>query len=177
MSTIINIFAFVGFIFLLGVLIYYAYKYFKHKQLLKDISLIYPPGDYMQQTGIKCPDYWVNSGSDSNGNYECQNRFNVPVVKNSNPSCANVKCTATNDNTKAYFNSVPRGKTWEYGNPDGLKSMTDQDKYDFVTGDPGSATANRCNWINCCGGSSGTKSSWTGVYEVCQNPDPSQVAK
>lgn len=177
MSTIINIFAFLGFIFLLSVFIYYVYKYFKNKQLLKDISLVYPPGDYMQETGIKCPDYWVNSGTDSNGNYECQNRFNIPVIKNRNASCENVNCTATNDNNKAYFNSVPNSKTWEIGNPNGLKSMSDQEKYDFLTGDAGSATSNRCNWINCCGGSAGTKSPWTGVYDICQNPNPSQVAK
>jgi len=179
MSTVINIFAFIGFIFLLGVLIYYIYKYFKYRQLKKQLSEIYPPGDYMQQTGMKCPDYWVNSGKDNNGNYECQNRFNVPVVKNSNPMCTNIKCSSAVDTNKAYFNSVKDNRTWEYGDPNGLSSLTDKEKYDFANGTPGNppnnATANRCDWINCCGSSSGSKGTWTGIYNICENPDPSKV--
>ena len=41
----------------------------KNRTEKRIMSEINPPGQYMQNSGIKCPDYCVNTGIDSNGNY------------------------------------------------------------------------------------------------------------
>ncbi len=76
-SIIINILAVIGLIVIISYLIYYLYQYLQQRTNLKIASEINPPGDYMQNTGIKCPDYWVNTGVDANGNYICKNSFNI----------------------------------------------------------------------------------------------------
>ena len=77
MSLIVNIFAGFGLITILVFLIIYIVAYRRNQLLRYQASLINPPSEYMQNTGIKCPDYWVNTGVDDKGNYICKNYFNV----------------------------------------------------------------------------------------------------
>ena len=155
-SIIINILAFIGVIFIVVIIIFYIYKYYQKKNHQKIISDIFPPSDYMQNSGIKCPDYWVNVGIDKDGKYICENKFNVSVKPNSN-----FKCNDTNNRT--YFEPTDSKKTWEYGDPNGLKTYTEKEKSDFVNKD-------RCSWINNCGPEEGLHAVWTGVEDICNNP-------
>ena len=155
-SIIINILAFIGVIFIVVIIIFYIYKYYQKKNHQKIISDIFPPSDYMQNSGIKCPDYWVNVGIDKDGKYICENKFNVSVKPNSN-----FKCNDTNNRT--YFEPTDSKKTWEYGDPNGLKTYTEKEKSDFVNKD-------RCSWINNCGPEEGVHAVWTGVEDICNNP-------
>jgi len=173
MGVIVNILASIGLIVIISFLIYYTYVYIKYRAEQKDISQINPPGEYMQNTGIICPDYWVNIGVDSNGNYLCKNSFNIPTANTKTGSCKNVTCADSNQQT--VFTPIDSGKTWDYNNPHGLTSLSDKDKYTFVTSSaPSTATSNnRCNWLNCCGPNGNTQAIWSGVNEVCNSPPAS----
>ena len=71
------------------------------------------------------------------------------------------------------FPVIPEGKTWEFGNPGGLTTMTDKERWDFVRtkveGNP-----SRCDWVNNCGPASGIKGVWQGVSKICNMSDPAQ---
>jgi hypothetical protein len=160
MSVIINILAAVGLIVIISYIVYYLYTYFKNQQFQATIAEMNPPPSYMQSTGINCPDYWVNMGSDSNGNIQCKNSFNIPAQ-----SCP----------SQMSFTPIPKDETWEYGNPNGLTSMTDSDKYNFLNSSVSSVqgSMSRCAWINQCGPSPTTQGIWEGVNEICNSPAPS----
>ena len=172
MSVIVNILASIGLIVIIGYLIYYLYIYIKYRNAIKNTSQINPPGSYMQNAGIMCPDYWVNTGTDSKGNYTCKNSFNLNTTPSTSASCANFSCATNNETT---FTSIPSGQTWDYNNPNGLTSMSDQDKFTFVTTSaPSNNTANnRCKWLNCCGPNNNTQAIWSGINEVCNTPPAS----
>jgi hypothetical protein len=170
-STLVNIFAFIGFIVIVIYLIYYLWNYLQKLNAAKIDSNTNPPSEYMQQTGIKCPDYWVNVGVDSNGNYICRNSYNINV-NNSNTSgnCSNVQCYADPDKKEVNFSPITSGYTWMPNNPDGLTSYTETDKQNFVK-DPGSANTSRCDWLKCCGPkiseSNNYDAVWLGVNDYC----------
>lgn len=164
MSVVVNILASIGLIVIIAYIVYYLYNYIQNIQTQQNVAQMNPPGSYMQNSGIQCPDYWVNTGIDNNGNYVCENTFNIQT--NSNSQC--------NPN-KMVFSPVTNGYTWDYGNPNGLKSLTDQDKYTFsekitATGVQGSIS--RCNWINSCGPSTTVQGIWSGINEICNSPPP-----
>ena len=159
MSVVINILAIIGLIIIISYLIYYIWIYFKYQSIKNHIAYINPPGQYMQNSGIKCPDYWVNTGVDANGNYICKNSFAIQTQTNS-------KC---NSDTMS-FTPIDNGKTWEYNNPYGLTSYSDNDKYNFVTNNAVPGSVSRCDWINKCGPSSNIQGIWSGVNEVCNSP-------
>jgi hypothetical protein len=165
MSVIINILASIGLIVIISYLIYYAYEYAKYKSHLKTVSEINPPPTYMQNSGIKCPDYWENIGVDNKGNYICKNSFGLSSGKNDgNSFCSNVQCYDENNQTS--FPSIKSKYTWEFGNPNGMTSLSDKEKYDFVN------SSNRCKWLNCCGPSKNIQAVWSGVNETCNTaPD------
>ena len=165
MSVIVNIFAAIGIIFLILFSIYYLFKYFKNRTEKKIISEINPPGQYMQNSGIKCPDYWVNTGIDSNGNYICKNSFNIASVNPTTGTAAG-KC----DSTQMVFTPIQSGYTWEYGNPNGLTSYTSSEKYNFLNTTNSTSPLTRCQWINSCGPSSNVQGIWSGVNDICNNP-------
>jgi len=141
-----------------------------------------PPSQYMQQSGIKCPDYWVNTGVDDKGNYICKNMFhlnvNTSTVKNKeedSATCADVKCFNDSSERTIKFSGIDNKNTWEPNDPNGKKSYTDKEKYKFVT-DKGTGTTARCDWIRCCGGGAtdidstkswNTKGVWQGVQNTC----------
>ena len=170
-NIIINILAIVGLVILISYLISYIYYYFKSRKEQSLMSQVNPPSNYMQQSGIKCPDYWVNTGVDDNGNYICKNMFNLNVQNSTTPeagSCMGIKCYADGIGTDktVKFSSVNEKNTWEPNNPNGKTSFTDKEKYSFVN-DSGTGTTSRCDWIKCCGSNSDTKGVWQGVQNTC----------
>ena len=150
-EIVINILAVIGLIILLSYLISYLYNYFKERAATKLNQQINPPLSWVQQTGIKCPDYWVNTGVDSDGNYICKNSFNLNIKKKSTSECNNVSCYNNLEDKTVNFVSIPSGYTWELGNPSGLTSYTSQEKYDFVNKSGTNADNSRCDWVKCCG--------------------------
>ena len=160
MSVVINVLAAIGLIVIISYSVYYLYKYYEHKQFKKDIGEMNPPPSYLQNVGLSCPDYWVNMGNDSNGNIICKNSFNVPVGNQT-------KCPS-----KMSFTSLPAKKTWEYGNPNGLKSLSDVERYNFLNDSTVPNGMTRCDWINNCGPSPSVQGIWQGVNEICNAPAP-----
>jgi type II secretory pathway pseudopilin PulG len=149
-------------IILLIYISYFLNKVIKQRILQNAATLINPPGDYMQTSGIQCPDYWVNTGVDSNGNFVCKNSFNVQT--NPAPQCNSSVMT---------FTPIAEGRTWQMGNPNGLSSYSDTDKYNFLTTSAAPNSITRCDWINKCGPNPRTQGIWQGVNELCNNPPTS----
>ena len=172
-GTIINILAIIGLIILISYLISYLYNYFKQRTANKLNAQVNPPLTYMQQTGLRCPDYWVNAGVDPNGNYICKNSFNLDIKKNPSNECKNVNCYSKPEDKTISFNPLPSGYTWELGNPSGLTSYTQTERYDFVNQTTNGAETSRCDWIKCCGPSHNTDAVWQGVEKTC-NTNPNQ---
>ena len=56
MSVVVNILAAIGLIVIISYLSVYLYNHIKNRQVKATVSKIYPPGDYMQNSGVKC---WV----------------------------------------------------------------------------------------------------------------------
>jgi hypothetical protein len=132
----------------------------------KKINDINPPGSYMQNTGIKCPDYWVNTGVNTKGDYICKNSFNIETNSKLNPKC---------NSNELIFAQVVDGMTWEMNNPNGYTSMTPADKHDFVKNYIAEGSENymsRCDWIDQCGPSSSIQGVWSGVSDICNSPKP-----
>jgi hypothetical protein len=159
MSVIINILAAIGLIVLISYFVYYLYTYFQHKKVKTVMAQMNPPQDYLQNVGINCPDYWVNMGKVGD-NIQCKNSFNINV--NNDDKCNNV-----------YFPSIPKDKTWVYGNPNGLKTLSDSEKYKFLKTKSNADSYSRCEWINNCGPSSSVQGVWQGINEICNAPPPS----
>ena len=162
-SVIINILAIIALIIIITYSIRYLYLYVRKKESEKVAKSINPPGAYMQNSGIKCPDYWVNIGLDSSGNYLCKNSFNIQTT-NPTTGIAAGKC----NDKEMVFPPVKSGYTWEYGNPHGLTTYSEQDKYNLLnTTVPGYIS--RCNWVNYCGPNPNIQGIWSGVNEICHN--------
>jgi len=151
MDAIIRIFAFVGIITIIVYLIFKLWAYYTAIAERRRKAAIRPPLDYMNNIGIKCPDYWVYAGTDGSGNYKCVNKFNLDVAN------AGKCCTNTTDNT-AVFKALGSDKNWE--------TMTDDEKTSFLNEElPG--VGSRCNWISNC------KGVWLGVQNICSKPSDS----
>jgi hypothetical protein len=183
-NIIINILAIVGLVILISYLISYIYYYFKSKKDQSLMMQVNPPNQYMQESGIKCPDYWVNTGVDENGNYICKNMFNLNVLNKTTPTsgkCLDVKCyqDGTGAEKIVNFSPIDSKSTWEPNNPNGKTSLTSKEKYDFVNslGESGKeATVSRCDWIKCCGSGNkdesdnvqwNAKGIWQGINSTC----------
>jgi hypothetical protein len=164
-SIIVNILAVIALIIIISYVIIFILKYLKNKKNQYIASRMNPPGPYMQNSGIKCPDYWVNTGVDQNGNYICKNSFNIPSV-NPTSGVAAGKCNSD----QLTFTPMKSGYTWEMNNPNGLTSYSDQEKYDFLNKSFSNDSLTRCQWINNCGPSSNVQGIWSGVNEICNNP-------
>ena len=169
MNVIINILAGIALCILFFYIIRYLYKYMKNRQNQYIASITNPPGSYMQTSGIKCPDYWVNTGIDSNNNYICKNSFNIQTVNPASGPAAGL-CNAE----QLLFPPVESGYTWEMNNPNGLTSYSDSQKYNFVNTFAVDNSLTRCQWINSCGPATNVQGIWSGVNDVCNHP-PSNV--
>ena len=151
MSAVINVFASIGLVAILVIIIYYIWKYID--QLNKDakIAMTRPSAAYMQNIGIKCPDYWTYMGNDSMGNYVCRDDKGLMVKYNKNK---NTKCISTIDvidgsTTKKVANTIAFVKLddatkWE--------SMSDEEKMNFMKKDSTDKKyISRAEWIRTCG--------------------------
>ncbi len=168
METIIKIFAFIGAVVIIVYLIYRAWNYFQYVTEQNRLNMMRPPLTYMQESGIKCPDYWVYQGVDGSNNYRCKNTYNLSVASNSTLDyCKDINCYDTTSN-EIVFSALQDGKDWS--------TMTDDEKKQFLN-DKGSASASRCDWIKCCGQSMGatvnSDAVWLGVTDLCNAPAPS----
>ena len=163
-SFLVNFLAILGFIILISYTISYLIEYYKQVVANAANKKINPPYAYMQNNGIKCPDYLSNS-STSKDSYTCSNR-DFKINTNS--------CLSDSDQT-VDFPIIPAGKTWELGNPGGLTSLTDKERYDFVRSNT-TNNKSRCDWIKDCGINTGVDAVWQGVNKICNSVDPSQTS-
>lgn len=169
-SFLVNFLAILGFIIIISYFISYLIEYFKKVSADAANKQINPPLAYMQNNGIRCPDYLSNTATTPNA-YTCSNRdFNINVNQDT--------CSFKNTNNQLLdFPIIPPGKTWELGNPGGLKSLTNKEKWDFVrTKADSEDSMSRCDWIKKCGSKKGIDAVWQGVNKLCSTSDPAQVS-
>lgn len=76
-------------LFIILLIVFYAKRGNNNKNVNKDQDARWPPVSYMQQIGVKCPDYWEDMGPDPNNanNHICQNTLNVPVNSDNKAQC------------------------------------------------------------------------------------------
>jgi len=129
---------FFGILFIL--LMVYVIQVNKAKENSKGKSSIMPPLEYMQQEGVRCPDYWVYMGADPTrkGYHICQNKFNIPVSNADNTVCY----TDKNAKTRS-FRDVSIDNKGVFSDAEAEKDM--------------------CMFVSQCGPSSGMTASWLGV--------------
>jgi hypothetical protein len=161
MSAVINVFASIGLVAILVVIIYYIWKYIDQLNKDKEVNQTRPSSAYMQSIGIKCPDYWSLLNTDSNGNYICRDDKNLMTLynKKSNPKCvSSYKDPEGVTSNVAYFSKLEDGKTWG--------KMKDSDKTDFMKLNV-NPYYSRAEWIKSCGPEVGknvnTQAVWSGL--------------
>ena len=161
MSAFVNVLAMIGILFLIYSFIRYLVHAFSKRRDRNMAMKQNPPSEYMQTTGSQCADYIVNTGVDKNGNTMCKNLFHIKM--NPNGVC---------NQEVIKFSPIPSGYTFEYGNPDGLTTLSYEDKYNFYNS-KGSGDISRCDYLNQCGPNPNVQAVWSGVSEVCNNPPKS----
>ena len=119
----------------------------------KNKKVIWPPNDYMQSVGSKCPDYWTYIGNDSKtGKVMCQNKFNIPVANAA-------QFGMCYDDVSGYDNVKLFNKIEKWPIPSGsIDNQLVGNNYSF-----------RCNWIKNCGPTDKTSASWLGIKDMCSN--------
>ncbi len=163
MSAIINVFASIGLVAILVIIIYYIWKYIDKMNKDIEISKTRPSNAYMETIGIKCPDYWTLLNSDTNGNYICRDDKNLMVLygKDKNEKCV----TSYTDlegikSNVAYFSKLDDNKNWN--------TMKEDERINFMKNsvDP-SKYYSRAEWIKGCGPQVGkgvsTQAVWSGL--------------
>lgn len=191
MSLITNVLSVLG-VVLIIVLIVYIYRKNSDKKTKPTIP-DFPPDNYMQEVGTKCPDLWNLSTNYQTGAYSCVNTNNAPIRSGTEP----VKCVKTPDGK--FVNVVCGGKPiqqWGVG-PEGVDQALKNCNYEVSknpskfpncsTKDYCESTAvfsqmetwpldpkkrqdelkNRCDWIEKCGPAGGTPASWIGIDDLC----------
>ena len=155
MSLLVNGLALLGLIFIIVFSLIMIVRAIKKRTQQVMLLKQRPTADYMQNIGLKCPDYWYLNNTD-NTNYYCSNnqKLKVPPVS-TNPNCPNVKCL--NPSGMAQFTVLPSSQTWA--------TMSDADKKAFVN-QTGTNTISRCQWIKCCG-QNNKPAVWLGVANQC----------
>lgn len=148
-DIVVWIFAGIGLIGLIGVMLYYIAKAIKEYKPPE--QSIWPDASYMEKIGAQCPTGWVYSGQARNGQNICKNYYNVDVQNES-------KCYSPSLSDKIkYFDNI---KDWEkcQNDPGNCKPLKE-----------------RCNWIKDCGPTplmqgddvSSPYASWIGVSNKC----------
>lgn len=145
MGIIGGILAFIG---LIIVLWFFYWLYFHELNKSKknvQINRRRPSDKYMENVGLKCPDYWVYTGDDQEGNYMCKNTFNIDVKTPKD----NYQCFDPNTNIKT-FSII---KKWENKSKEERKDLA----------------STRCKWIQNCGAAEipTSKAVWLGVDQYC----------
>ncbi len=160
MSAVINVFASIGLVAILVVIIYYIWKYIDQLNKETQIYQTRPSAAYMQAIGIKCPDYWTYTGTDANGNYICRDDKNLMKIYGKNK---NAKCVIYDKNRKAnitYFSKLDDDKKWDI--------MSDDQRIDFMKKKVDAKKYySRAEWIKTCGPEIGkgvsTQAVWSGL--------------
>lgn len=167
MSAVINVFASIGLVSILVVIIYYIWKYIDQLNKETEISQTRPSATYMQSIGVKCPDYWTYLNTDTNGNYICRDDKKLMTQYNKNK---NQKCVSSINHTKdgksstyensMIFSKLDDTKTWD--------KMLDDEKIDFMKLNVDSKKYySRAEWIKSCGPQIGknvsTQAVWSGL--------------
>ncbi len=171
MSAIINVFASIGLVAILVVIIYYIWKYIDQLNKETQIAQTRPSAAYMQSIGIRCPDYWTYLGNDNAGNYVCRDDKNLMVSYNKNK---NAKCISSIDviydkdgSTKKLPNAMAFAKLDDDKKWD---TMSDDQKIDFMkkTSDA-KKYYSRAEWIKTCGPEIGkgvsSQAVWSGLNQ------------
>jgi hypothetical protein len=164
MSAVINVFASIGLVAILVVIIYYIWKYIDQLNKESQIAQTRPSAAYMQSIGIKCPDYWTYLDTDENGNYVCRDDKKLMEKYNKN----NSKCISTISYTKdkkpysfkdsMIFSKLDDTKKWD--------TMKDEEKINFMKLNVNKHHS-RAEWIKMCGPQVGngvnTQAVWSGL--------------
>lgn len=153
MSVLLNIFASIGLLAIMVVIIYYIWKYID--KMNKDAALMKerPSPTYMEQVGLKCPDYWMYMGVDGNGNYICKDTQGLMKAygKDSDSKCVN-------SSGQVVFPKFDSKVSWG--------DMKNEDKITFTASKVGSGYS-RSEWIKKCGPNVGsgvsTRAVWSGL--------------
>lgn len=145
-STIILgvVLGFFGILFVL--LLVYVIQTNQEKKSAKGGNGNMPPLDYMRNIGVKCPDYWVYMGADTNreGYHICKNVYNIPVHNPENRVC--------------YSDMEGKTKSFKDAN------MGSDGKMDKT------AERERCEFVAQCGPSAEMKASWLGISSEQMSP-------
>ena len=140
MSVGANIVIFLVIVIVLLIAYYFYRQWSTSKNSQAQAKVPFPPTNYMQYVGQKCPDYWVYQGTTSNGEFQCKNSYNLPVA---NPNSQ--YCYSESDGSIRTFSPLNK---WP-------PSSTD------------SALTDRCNWIKNCGPAANIPGSWVGINALC----------
>lgn len=144
---LVTIMAILGAVVLTLIIMYVIMRYVRHTG---SGSKQWPPHQYMQVEGQRCPDYWQYVG-DENGNFRCRNTFNLPVPKKNEAVCYNAN-TGTKEAVFKKIRQFPR------------KQNAQSDR----------VLKSRCDWIKSCGTTVNEQgqhvkayASWEGVDKFC----------
>ena len=154
MDALIKIMAFVGFIVIFIYLIYKLWGYIDYQSVKRANSLIRPPLDYMNTVGVKCPDYWTYTGTDSNGNYKCVNTYNIPLKTGAQTN----QCYNNTQESSVVFGALT--KNWQ--------DMTVDERKDFLKNNKPSTVTTTSNYNDTrCNFSKNCVNVWSGVQGQC----------
>lgn len=156
-----TIFASIGLVFVVLYTFWYIMNKVKTNQ--DNVTTNNVPTNYMQQVGLNCPDYYINTSNENNVNtcknsYHLEQSINSEDGKSTNPNCSNVQCYADLDNKTVNFDVI---NNWEDLNDNQRKSVMTNNS---------NGTLSRCDWINCCGSKVGdtyTKYPWVELQNYC----------
>lgn len=152
MSALLNVFAIIGLVGVLIVIIYFIWKYLKTMTKNAMIAKERPSPAYMEQVGLKCPDYWMLDGFDDDGNYICKDKMDIMKMPQYKKSSKNKKCI---NKGKAVFSRFESNTPWV--------DMSDDEKIAFVASKAGNRYS-RAEWIKQCGPNVGNKVSTRAVW-------------
>ncbi len=156
MSAVLNVLAIIGLVAILVVVIYYIWNYISKMNKDASIAKERPTPTYMEQTGLKCPDYWMLSGLDGNGNYICEDK--KELMKQYGKNSASAKCYSDVSGKKMVFSKFDNKTHWV--------DMSDEDKIKFAATKV-NTNYSRSEWIKNCGPNVGngvsTRAVWSGL--------------
>jgi hypothetical protein len=163
MSAVINVLAVVGFLAIIIYVIYNIWKYFDKVNRENTLAKIRPSATYMQNVGIKCPDYWDLVKVDETGNYVCQDTYGL-ITKYQEvdrardmSNCVDINLSSSpSDYDKVAFVGLGDGFHWD--------TMTDEEKIAFTAkaNKDGVGSVSRADWIRECGAGPGINAVWSG---------------
>lgn len=171
--SFVTVFAAIGLVFV----VMYVFWYIMNK--IKTSNDNYTTNDistnYMNNIGLHCPNYYINTLNDNNTN-TCQNSYNLNqninqdngLSNSTKDGCNAVQCYHDASNKIVNFEAI---KNWDSMNDDERINAL---KYDGKNNDGTTKdnVSNRCDWIKCCGaavGNSNTYQPWLEVQNYCDS--------